>query len=106
IVKENQAFETYYRKQELVKSDEEWQEFLEALRSPLPAAFRINGFCFGQTQALKNIVESKEFGNLIRVNENDGNSKAEEAEESHIIPLCWYPNGLAYQMKVSRVEIR
>jgi tRNA (cytosine34-C5)-methyltransferase len=100
IVRENIAFETYYRAQQLTKSEEEWTHFMDTLRLPLPAAFRINGFCFGQTQALKNLVESKEFGNLTV------NSDQTHQDESNIVPLKWYPNGLAYQMRLSRSEIR
>lgn len=98
VVRENLAFETYYKAQRLTKDDQEWSQLMDTLRRPLPAAFRINAFCFGQTQALKNLVESHEFGNLT-INTSG-------TDESNIVPLKWYPNGLAYQMRLSRTEIR
>ena len=36
------CFESYYRAQELLESEEEWDAFLESLRHPLPVTFRIN----------------------------------------------------------------
>ena len=105
VVKENTSFEKYYKAQSLVKDEQEWNEFMTVLRKPLPAAFRVNGFCFGQTQALKNIVEGEEFGNLT-LNKPQDSEESEEQDESNIVSLPWYPNGLAYQMRLSRVEIR
>jgi len=40
--KHNQAFEEYYTKNDIVPTGE-WEQFLEALRKPLPVTFRING---------------------------------------------------------------
>lgn len=37
IVKENHAFETYYRQQGIVKDEQEFQELMASLRSPLKA---------------------------------------------------------------------
>ncbi|XP_062147658.1 uncharacterized protein LOC133856617 [Alnus glutinosa] len=44
---QNPAFDEYYKEQGIV-SPEEWDSFMEVLRKPLPAAFRINSssqFC-------------------------------------------------------------
>ena len=38
----NASFEAYYKELEIVPEGE-WEEFMEALRRPLPATFRING---------------------------------------------------------------
>ena len=35
-------FELYYRAQELLESEDEWNEFMESLRRPLPVTFRVN----------------------------------------------------------------
>lgn len=60
-------------------------------------AFRINTACFGQTQALKNIVESDEFSDVI---DKDGTTN------KGITKLKWYPTELAYQLNLSKTEIR
>ena len=35
-------FELYYRAQDLLESEDEWNEFMESLRRPLPVTFRVN----------------------------------------------------------------
>lgn len=69
------------------------------LISEIPIAFRINLSCFGQTQALKNIVESDVFSDVRLDKESDESSKG-------IAKLLWYPRGLAYQLNLSRFQIR
>lgn len=57
IVKENERFEEYYKAQGVVP-DDEWDEFLTALRRPLPVTFRINGR--GRfAEALRKTIELK-----------------------------------------------
>jgi 16S rRNA C967 or C1407 C5-methylase (RsmB/RsmF family) len=36
------VFESYYRVQGLLESEDEWQDFLQSLKNPLPVTFRIN----------------------------------------------------------------
>lgn len=43
IVKENKLFEHYYKEQGLVP-DGEFENFMEAMREPLPATIRITGY--------------------------------------------------------------
>lgn len=43
IVKENKLFEHYYKEQGLVP-DGEFEEFMDAMREPLPATIRITGY--------------------------------------------------------------
>lgn len=43
IVKENKLFEQYYKEQGLVP-DGEFEQFMEAMREPLPATIRITGY--------------------------------------------------------------
>jgi multisite-specific tRNA:(cytosine-C5)-methyltransferase len=40
--KQNELFEEYYKAQGIM-GDDEWPEFLEALRRELPTTFRITG---------------------------------------------------------------
>ena len=39
---ENQAFEDYYQRQGIIPEGQ-WDDFMKALRTPLPTTFRING---------------------------------------------------------------
>lgn len=43
IVKENKLFEHYYKEQGLVP-DGEFEQFMDAMREPLPATIRITGY--------------------------------------------------------------
>lgn len=43
IVKENKLFEQYYKELGLVP-DGEFEQFMEAMREPLPATIRITGY--------------------------------------------------------------
>ncbi|RWS08052.1 tRNA (cytosine(34)-C(5))-methyltransferase-like protein, partial [Dinothrombium tinctorium] len=93
IVKENANFEAYYKQQNII-AENEWSTFMEIIREPLPASFRITNTEFNQTKALQNIVRSQAFEDLA------------EDKSFSISCLKWYPNELAFQMKLSRVEIR
>ncbi|XP_063369797.1 tRNA (cytosine(34)-C(5))-methyltransferase [Cydia amplana] len=101
IVRENATFEEYYKGQK-VCPEEEWPAFMKALKENLPTAFRITGSkC--EADALMNIVKSEYFSELLNVK-----LKTEGEEEQEIKPmnLPWYPNGLAWQLRLSRTDIR
>ncbi|XP_048501747.1 uncharacterized protein LOC104896018 [Beta vulgaris subsp. vulgaris] len=92
----NAAFEDYYKEQGIVTT-EEWDTFIEVLRKPLPAAFRINSssqFCLDIRSQLENdFVKSlqSEF-------------TGDEAEA--LRPLPWYPENLAWHSNFSRKQLR
>ncbi|XP_023634013.1 tRNA (cytosine(34)-C(5))-methyltransferase isoform X2 [Capsella rubella] len=76
----------------------EWDSFMEILRKPLPAAFRVNSngqFCDDLRLKLENdFMESLQ-------------AEAVESGESEAIkPLPWYPKNLAWHSNFSRKEIR
>ncbi|KAL0861678.1 hypothetical protein ABMA27_009164 [Loxostege sticticalis] len=102
IVRENAAFEEYYKTQK-VCPEEEWPAFLSALKENLPTTFRITGSkC--EADALMNIVKSKYFSELLNVRlQVEGK---EEGEEIKPFNLPWYPGGLAWQLRLSRMDIR
>ncbi|KAF0294944.1 tRNA (cytosine(34)-C(5))-methyltransferase [Amphibalanus amphitrite] len=97
IVKENKMFEEFYKKQGIVP-EAEWDSFMETLREPLPASFRVTG-TRSQSQALLAIVQ-EDF--LKMVEKKDG----AEAEEVRHVCLPWYPDRLAYQLNLTRMDIR
>ncbi|RWR92447.1 tRNA cytosine34-C5-methyltransferase-like protein [Cinnamomum micranthum f. kanehirae] len=94
---QNPAFEEYYKKQAIVP-EEEWDEFLQVLRLPLPAAFRINS--------------SGQFYRDIRAQLENDFVKTLEAEFTNenevepIRPLSWYPDNLAWHLNFSRMQLR
>ncbi|XP_018468113.2 uncharacterized protein LOC108839838 [Raphanus sativus] len=93
----NLEFEEYYKEQRIVKA-EEWYSFIEILRKPLPAAFRVNSngqFCHEILSILEN-----DFVKSLQA------EAVESGEVEAIKPLPWYPNNLAWHSNFSRKEIR
>ncbi|XP_055594713.1 tRNA (cytosine(34)-C(5))-methyltransferase [Uranotaenia lowii] len=101
LVRENENFETYYKRQNIVPS-EEWDSFMEKLRANLPTTFRITG-SKNQAQALLKIIKEKFFAEYYRA-VAELKEHGEEIKE----PLClgWYPNEFAWQLDLSRKDIR
>ncbi|KAL3630209.1 hypothetical protein CASFOL_023193 [Castilleja foliolosa] len=94
---QNPAFDEYYKEQEIVSADE-WDTFIEYLRKPLPAAFRINS----SSQFYEDIRSQLEndFLKSLQAEDTDGN------DMEAIKPLPWYPDNLAWQSNFSRNELR
>ncbi|XP_061429133.1 RNA cytosine-C(5)-methyltransferase NSUN2-like [Lethenteron reissneri] len=97
IVKENKQFESYYQEQAIVP-EAEWSAFMEALREPLPATFRITGYKSHADELLR-CLKSKFFSELVGL-EVDG--QPVEAPKQ----LEWYPNEFGWQVNLSRKSIR
>ncbi|KAJ4833650.1 hypothetical protein Tsubulata_001279 [Turnera subulata] len=96
---ENPAFDEYYKQQGIV-SPQEWDSFIHFLRTPLPAAFRINSssqFC----EDIKSQLEN-DFMKSVQAEVADGDSQ----EEGAIRPLPWYPDNLAWHSNFSRMQLR
>ncbi|KAH0455453.1 hypothetical protein IEQ34_015485 [Dendrobium chrysotoxum] len=93
----NLGFEEYYKGQVIVP-EEEWEEFINLLRKPLPAAFRINA--------------SGQFFKDIRLQLENEFTKSLDTETSNdyeieaIRPLPWYPDKLAWHLNFSRMQLR
>lgn len=94
---ENAAFDEYYKEQGIVLP-EEWDCFIECLRKPLPAAFRINSSSQFSTD-LRSQLED-EFEKSLQTEGTDGN----EAEGIKTLP--WYPDNFAWQSSFSRMQLR
>lgn len=97
IVKENKLFEHYYQELKIVP-DGEFEEFMEAMREPLPATIRITGYKSHAKEILHTLKEKyfKEVQDL----EVDG-QKIEAPQ-----PLSWYPDELAWHTNLSRKILR
>jgi len=97
IIRSNDLFERFYQEQRICP-EEEFGEMMECLKQDLPASFRISA-SRAESQALLKILETEYFAEL---------SSHKEAGEEVIIPkvLPWYPENLAYQLNLTRREIR
>lgn len=97
LVTESPNFEEYYKEQGIVGA-EEWDTFMECLRTALPAAFRVNAsslFYLDIRSQLEN-----DFMKSLQAEDCDGN------EVEAIRPLPWYPENLAWQSNFSRKQLR
>uniref|UniRef100_A0A673IJ11 tRNA (cytosine(34)-C(5))-methyltransferase n=1 Tax=Sinocyclocheilus rhinocerous TaxID=307959 RepID=A0A673IJ11_9TELE len=97
IIKENKLFEHYYTELKIVPEGE-FEEFMEAMREPLPATIRITGYKSHAKEILHTLKEKyfKEVQDL----EVDG-QKIEAPQ-----PLSWYPDELAWHTNLSRKILR
>jgi len=97
IVRENALFDSFYRQQNFC-SDEDFDKMLEVFKTDLPASFRITGNR-AQAAGLLKIMEGRIFSELTDFK----NSGGDVVEPKH---LPWYPDKLAYQLNVTRKDIR
>lgn len=97
IVKENKLFEDYYKELGLVPEGE-FEQFMDAMREPLPATIRITGYK-SHAKEILHCLKEKYFKDIQEV-EIDG-VKLEAPT-----PLSWYPDELAWQTNMSRKIIR
>ncbi|KAF7973923.1 hypothetical protein HWV62_13980 [Athelia sp. TMB] len=94
----NARFEAYYRAQNIIESDEEWEEFMAAMRRPLPTTFRVAGSRMTAHTLNKTITDT--YVPLLSDAEFEG-EKIPPPSQIH-----WYPEGLAWQFNVSKKVLR
>ncbi|KAJ7484547.1 S-adenosyl-L-methionine-dependent methyltransferase [Mycena latifolia] len=93
----NPRFATYYQAQNIVPADQ-WEVFLEALRTPLPTTFRVAGS--RQTaQSLNATLRDTHVPALSNV-------VFEEQPIPPPVQIPWYPDGLAWQFNVPKKVLR
>ncbi|XP_049606310.1 RNA cytosine C(5)-methyltransferase NSUN2 [Syngnathus scovelli] len=97
IVKENKLFEHYYKEQGLIPEGE-FEQFMEAMREPLPATIRITGYK-SHAKEILHCLKEKYFKEILDL-EIDG-QKIEAPQ-----PLSWYPDEQAWHTNMSRKIIR
>lgn len=103
IERDNAFFVKYYHMQRICATEEEWQQFLTTIRDNLPTTFRVTGFK-DEAKALLKIIKTQLFEEYVRGVAELHELPAEKVER----PLClpWYPNGMAYQLHLTRKDIR
>ncbi|KAJ7098390.1 S-adenosyl-L-methionine-dependent methyltransferase [Mycena epipterygia] len=93
----NERFATYYQAQHIVP-DDQWEAFLDALRTPLPTTFRVAGS--RQTaQSLNATLRDTHVPALSNV-------VFEEQPIPPPVQIPWYPDGLAWQFNVPKKVLR
>lgn len=107
IVRENDAFVKYYRHQGICP-ESEWDAFLHAIKSDLPATFRITG-CRNAAKKLLNLIQNEFFTQYVAASETDTAENGDTDTNSNLKrPFClpWYPNELGWQLELTRKDIR
>lgn len=104
----------FFQAQKIV-SEEEWPVFFETIKKDLPTSFRITG-SRDECQVMLNVVKSEFFKDFLNDEKqpkvSNGEDKTEETNDSDAIaelkPYClpWYPDGLAWQLQLTRKDIR
>ncbi|KAJ7221845.1 S-adenosyl-L-methionine-dependent methyltransferase [Mycena haematopus] len=104
----NDRFTTYYRSQKIVPEDE-WDVFMESLRTPLPTTFRVAGsrqrmvpwahVARRTAQSLNATLRDTHVPTLSNV-EFEGQSIPPPVQ------IPWYPDGLAWQFNVPKKVVR
>lgn len=97
IVKENKLFEHYYKELGLVP-DGEFEQFMEAMREPLPATIRITGYK-SHAKEILHCLKDKYFKDIQDVEIDGQKIDAPQA-------LSWYPDEQAWHTNMSRKIIR
>ncbi|XP_076016043.1 RNA cytosine C(5)-methyltransferase NSUN2 [Genypterus blacodes] len=97
IVKENKLFEHYYQELGLVP-DGEFEQFMEAMREPLPATIRITGYK-SHAKEILHCLKDKYFKEIQDVEIDGQKIEAPQA-------LSWYPDEQAWHTNLSRKIIR
>lgn len=97
IIKENEKFISYYKTQKVCK-DEEFDTFITYMKTDLPATFRITG-SKGEAKKMLEIVQGQFLKNCADQNDPEQKPLA-------LAPLPWYPDKLAWQMELTRKDIR
>ncbi|CAN0181190.1 unnamed protein product, partial [Ectocarpus fasciculatus] len=94
FVLRSRPFEAYYQAMGIMPK-EEWPVFMNTLKEPLPACFRIHSDCSFKDQVKKQLLELLEAPMVI-----------EGKEVKAVRELPWYAGGLAYRLGCDRRFIR
>ncbi|XP_029023349.1 RNA cytosine C(5)-methyltransferase NSUN2 [Betta splendens] len=97
IVKENKLFEDYYKEQGLVPEGE-FEQFMDAMREPLPATIRITGYK-SHAKEILHCLKEKYFKDIQELEIDGQKIEAPQA-------LTWYPDEQAWHTNMSRKIIR
>ncbi|XP_033297144.1 tRNA (cytosine(34)-C(5))-methyltransferase isoform X1 [Bombus bifarius] len=105
IIRENKDFENYYKTQKIVP-EEQWDSFINTMRKNLPVAFRITG-SKAEAKALIETIKGDFFKDILKAHvEDDSENNAGIKPKDILQCLPFYPDGLAWQLQLTRKDIR
>ncbi|KAH3676146.1 hypothetical protein WICMUC_002168 [Wickerhamomyces mucosus] len=98
IDKENEKWESFYKAQKIIESEEEFEKFKQYCKDSLPLTFRITGSKDHANEILK-IFKDRHLNHLQ-------NLQFEGKPVKEPKPISFYPNDLAWQIDVSKTVMR
>jgi len=114
IVRENEWLENFYRSQSNLCPTEEFDEMIRVLKSDLPASFRITGYR-SQAKVLRDVIKGQYLEKLSKLADCQQTEISNKLNGTDVIdppkiirPSCltWYPDQLAWQLNLTRKDIR
>ncbi|CAK9821004.1 tRNA (cytosine(34)-C(5))-methyltransferase [Anthophora plagiata] len=103
IIRENKDFEDYYKTQKIVP-EEQWDSFMNTMKKNLPVAFRLTGSKV-EAKRLLEIIKGDFFKEILNAHMEDNSEGGEEGKDI-LWCLPFYPDGLAWQLQLTRKDIR
>lgn len=98
ITKENEKWESYYRAQNIIPDEAEFQDFKKHCQETLPLTFRITG-SKDHAEEIKQIFKERHLNHLQGLT-----FMGEPVKEPK--PIAFYPNDFAWQIDVSKSVMR
>lgn len=102
IVRDNEAFINYYKRMNIC-AEAEFDQFLQVIRSDLPTTFRITG-SRGAAKKILNIIKNEFFNSYVVNKDVQTDGTGPELKRPNSLP--WYPNEMAWQLELTRRDIR
>ncbi|CAK9830295.1 tRNA (cytosine(34)-C(5))-methyltransferase [Anthophora retusa] len=103
IIRENKDFEDYYKTQKIVP-EEQWDSFMSTMKKNLPVAFRLTGSKV-EAKRLLETIKGDFFKEILNAHMEDNSESSEEGKDI-LRCLPFYPDGLAWQLQLTRKDIR
>ncbi|CAK9794990.1 tRNA (cytosine(34)-C(5))-methyltransferase [Anthophora quadrimaculata] len=103
IIRENKDFEDYYKTQKIVP-EEQWDSFMNTMKKNLPVAFRLTGSKV-EAKRLLETIKGDFFKEILNAHMEDNSESSEEGKDI-LRCLPFYPDGLAWQLQLTRKDIR
>ncbi|XP_071785595.1 RNA cytosine-C(5)-methyltransferase NSUN2-like [Asterias amurensis] len=98
IERKNEAFEAYYKEQNIVP-EEEWDNFMSTLKEELPVTFRITGYR-SHAQQMLTYLKGHYIGEMMEQTVEEGDTLVQPTS------MPWYPEELAWTLNLTRKNIR
>lgn len=85
--------------------EDDWEKFMAAMRENLPVAFRITG-SKAESRALLEVIKGDFFEEILKTKLENDAEVADALEKMRPRCLPFFPDSLAWQLQLSRKDIR